>query len=485
MNTKLQTNLQYSVLWLVVMIAGCSVGPKYQRPKMDVPEQWHQQLTADFTDANAVSAMWWQVLNEPVLDDLIQQAQENNPTLESAYYSLLQARYMRDYTAGRYDPSVDAIGSYTRTRSSDNGLGASSHNPYNMHTIGFDAAWELDLFGRIRRSVESAQAMYEAGFENYRDTLVTLSAEVASTYVELRTTQARLHFALKNVESQQGMLELAQTRFDAELVPKLDVSQAVLNISNTQSEIPTLRSIETSAIHRLSVLVGQEPGHLHELLSETSAIPQLSDKIHIQMPAELLRMRPDIRRTERQLAAQVANEGVATADLYPSFTLTGVIGFGAANLSDLTDSSSRNYSFGPSLRWNIFNGNRIRNQIKIEEAKSEQLFAQYRHTVLMALEEVENAMSDYVYEHQRMERLTESVQAAKESVQLATDQYRNGLTNFQNVLDMQRTQVQQEDKLAGSQGQVIQNFVRIQKALGGGWQLMDDEQTTPASDKQD
>lgn len=476
--------LKHSVLALAFVIAGCSVGPKYQRPEMEVPDQWHQQLAEEFTDANAVSAMWWNVLNEPVLNDLIRQARENNPTLESAYYSLLQARYMRDYTAGRYDPSVDAGGSYTRTRSSDNGLMAMSPNPYNMHTIGFDAAWELDLFGRIRRAVESAQATYEAGFENYRDTLVTLNAEVASTYIELRTIQARLKFTLQNVESQQGMLELAQTRFDAELVPKLDVSQAVLNISNTRSEIPTLRSLEASAVHRLSVLVGRQPGHLYELLSDASAIPQLSGKIHVKMPAELLRSRPDIRRAERQLAAQVANEGVATADLYPSFTLTGSIGFEAMSLSELTSSDSRNYSFGPSLRWNIFNGSRVRNQIKIEEAGSEQLFAQYRYTVLTALEEVENAMTDYVHERRRMAQLAESVQAAKESVQLATEQYKNGLTNFQNVLDMQRMQVQQEDKLADSRGRVIQNFIRIQKALGGGWQMASDEQTSK-SDNQD
>lgn len=459
--------LMYPVASMAMLMAGCAVGPDYEAPEIDMPDQWHQQLTETFTDSNDISGTWWTQLDEPVLNDLIQQACDNNPTLESAYYSLLQARYMKDYTSGQYEPSVDAVGSYSRTRSSDNGLMPMPTNPYNMHVIGFDAGWEIDLFGRIQRAVESAQASYEAEAENYYDTLVSLQAEVAAAYVELRTVQIRIQFAMGNVDSQEGMLKLAQSRFEAELVPRLDVAQAQVNVSNTRSAIPTLRSMEKAAINRLSVLLGQHPGQLYEQLSDVSDIPQLTEAIAVRMPAELLRDRPDIRRAERQLAAQVAKEGVATADLYPSFSLTGTIGFEAMDFADLTESRSRYYSFGPSFRWNILNGNRIRNQIKVEQARSGQLYAQYRSVVLMALEEVENSITDYIHESQRMDQLQQSVTAAQEAAGLAADQYKNGLTNFQNVLDAQRTLLTQEDKLAQSRGQVVQDYIRIQKALGG------------------
>ncbi len=467
MNRCVKKTQKWISVALMMLIAGCAVGPDYQSPTVEMPDQWHQQLLADFFEDEPPSAAWWEMLNDLILNDLILQARQNNPDLESAYQSLVQARYARDYVTGRYDPSINASGSYSRTRASDNSLMPMPTNPYNMHMIGFDSTWEIDVFGRFQRAVESAQATYEAQIENYRDTLVTLYAEIAGNYVELRTVQARIKYALENVESQQGMLGLAQAQFDAELAPRLDVEQAGLNIFNTQSEIPALRSMEKAAINRLSVLVGEHPGQLFELLSATAPIPQLPEKIHIQVPAELLRQRPDIRRAERQLAAQSARIGYATADLYPSFSLSGNIGFEAMNFSDLTKSSSRNYGFGPSFRWNIFDGNRIRNQIKIEEAETEKLYWQYRSTVLLALEEVENAMTDYVYELQRKHLLQQSVKAAEESVLLVTNQYKNGLTEFQNVLVMQRSQSQQADKLAQSQGRIVRNIIRIYKALGG------------------
>ncbi len=454
-------------LGLILCVAGCTVGPDYQVPTIDMPDQWYQQLAEGFKTADSMPAQWWELLNDPTLNELVRQVRQNNPDLESAYWSLMQSRYARDYVSGEFYPSVDAAGSYSRTRASEKGLMPLPTNPYNMHSVGFDASWESNVFGRFKRALESAEASYEARIENYRDVLVSLSAEVARNYVELRTVQARMGYALQNIESQDETLNLAQARFDSELAPRLDVEQARLNLADTQSQIPSLRSAEKAAINRLCVLTGKQPGELTELLADVKPLPMPPAEIGIQAPAELLRQRPDIRRAERELAAQTAQIGYATADLYPSFSLSGNIGFEAMNFSDVSKNGSQYYGFGPSFRWNIFDGDRIRNQIKIEESKTKQLYWQYHSTVLAALEDVENAMTDYVQERQRKALLQQSVAAAKASVELVTTQYKNGLIDFQNVLILQRSQFQQEDKLAQSEGQVVQNLIRIYKALGG------------------
>ena len=454
-------------LGLALCWAGCTVGPDYQAPVIEMPDQWHQQLTEGFVTDESMPAQWWELFDDPILNELVQQTRQNNPDLQSAYWSLVQSRFARDYVSGEYYPSLDAAGSYRRTRGSDKGLMPLPNNPYNMHSIGFDASWEPNVFGRFKRALESAQASYEAQVENYRDVLVSLSAETARNYMELRTVQAQFQYAMQNLESQQGTLDLAQARFKSEIAPRLDVEQARLNLTDTQSRIPSLRSAEKAAMNRLCVLTGNQPGELTERLAEVKPIPVPPQEISIQVPAELLRQRPDIRRAERELAAQTAQIGYATADLYPSFSLTGNIGFEAMAFDDVTKNGSQYYGFGPSFRWNIFDGDRIRNQIQIEESKTKQLYWQYRSSVLSALEEVENAMTGYIQERQRQQALQQSVEAAKKSVELVTTQYKNGLTDFQSVLVLQRSQFQQEDKLAQSEGQVVQNLIRIYKALGG------------------
>ena len=467
MFTSKQKNLLLFIL-AIPFYAGCTVGPDYQPPQPDVPDQWHQQLVEGFQVDGSMPMQWWQLIDDPILSDLITQARQNNPDLGSAYWNLVQARYWRDYVTGNYDPSVNAVGSYTRSEYSENGFfGAGSSDPFDTYSVGFDAVWEFDVFGRFKRAEESAQASYEAQVENYRDVMVSLSAEVARNYVELRTVQARIEYTLQNIESQEGTLELANARFRSELVSRLDVEQAKLNLTDTQSQVPPLRSREQAAMNRLCVLVGKNPGQLQDLLADSKQIPSLPENVSISMPADLLRQRPDIRRAERELAAQSAQIGYATAYLYPSFSLTGNIGLEAMDFSNLFERGSRNYGFGPSFRWNIFNGGRIRNQIRIEESKSEFLYQQYRSAVLTALEEVESTLTDYMQELQRMTSLQESVAAAKESVDLVRDQYKNGLTDFQNVLILQRSQLVQEDKLVQSEGQVILNLIRLYKALGG------------------
>jgi len=457
-----------------LFIHGCVVGPDYEAVKIKTNDVWHQKLVKGLTTGEDTAVEWWQMLNDDTLNELIKEAKGSNNDLEVAYWRVRQARALRDFTTGKYYPNVDATGSYSRVRESDTGVlppsAGATNDPYNLNAAGFDATWEIDIWGQNKRAVESAQASLDAEIEGYHDVLISLYAEVARNYVQMRTAQARLKYAYDNIEAQKGTLELTKSRFKAELTTELDVEQATLNLSNTESQVPVLISAEDAAINRICVLLGKQPGELYEKLTAAGSIPALPTEIKMSLPAELLRQRPDIRKAERTLAAQNAKIGVAKADLYPTFTLNGNLGVTASDFSDLGDiSRSGRYVFGPSFRWNIFDADRIKNNIRIEKAKTKQFYAIYENTVLLALEEVENSMTDYVQEIDRRALLEKSVQSARKSVEMVQSLYKNGLTDFQNVLDMQRMLSQQEDQLAQSQGSVISNLIRIYKALGGGW----------------
>jgi NodT family efflux transporter outer membrane factor (OMF) lipoprotein len=380
---------------------------------------------------------------------------------------------------------VDVAGYYSRSRPSEHGilsgLPVSSTDQYNLHSIGFDSTWEIDVFGRISRSVESAQASMESSIENYRDVLVSLYSEIAQNYINLRSIQTRIEYAENNIKVQKDTLELTKKRREAELVPELDVQQAMLVLATTESFIPVLRQSEAETIHHLSILLGQSPAVLYEELSPTSAIPNVPAKITVGLPTELLRQRPDIRRAERILAAQTADIGVATAGLYPAFSLSGTFALEAQEFEDLGDWDSRTWGFGPAMRWNLFDGDRIRSSIQVQESQAEQAMINYEQTILLALEEIENAMVAFAEEQQRVEALERSVTSAKKSAELVKILYENGLTDFQNVLDMQRSLTNQQDQLAASRGQVANNLVRIYSALGGGWyvELPESEEVEP------
>ena len=268
---------------------------------------------------------------------------------------------------------------------------------------------------------------------------------------------------------QHDTLKLTQDRREAGLVPQLDVEQAKLVLASTESTIPRLRQFESQAVHRLSVLLGQPPGALYEKLSSSSDIPEVPEEVIAGLPAELLRQRPDIRRAERVLAAATAEIGIATAGLYPTFSLSGTFALEAQQIKDVDNWNSRTWGFGPAMRWNLFDGNRIRSSIKVQETQAEQALLNYEQTVLRALEEVENAMVAYKEEQQRFRALHRSVGAAQKSMELVQTLYENGLTDFQNVLDMQRAMTTEQDKLAESEGQVVKNLVGLYKSLGGGW----------------
>jgi NodT family efflux transporter outer membrane factor (OMF) lipoprotein len=450
------------VVWSV-LLHGCAVGPDYVQPETVMPDAWHQELTRGLAQGEADLQTWWTTLDDPVLNQLIEQASSSNLDVQAAASRIRQARAQLGIASGQYYPQVDATGFYSRDRRSENGLLPplpAIPEKTNLHSIGVDAIWEIDVFGRISRSVESAVASMEASVENYRDVMVILYAEVAFNYIQLRSLQARIQYALDNMAIQKESLKLTQDRLAAGLVPELDVQQATLNLAKTESVVPALRSERTQTINRLSVLLGQLPGQLDEVLMRPAAIPDAPEQAIVGLPAELLRQRPDIRRAERNLASQTARIGVATAELYPAFSLTGDFALEAQQFSDLADWGSRTWGFGAGFRWNIFDGKRIRSGIQFEEARAEEVFTQYEKTILLALEEVEDAMVAFQEEQVRLEALERSVAAAKQSVKLVDSLYRNGLTDFQNVLDMQRSLAREQDTLAESQG-----FV------SGGWSV--------------
>lgn len=466
----------YFALSFFLLLSGCRIGPEYSEPKINLPDEWHNNAVKGIKDGSANFQVWWTFFNDPMLNELIGQSESNNLNIKEAFERVIESRKFLSFTQGKNYPTVDLFGEYTRDRLSENGLGLPvgvSADQRNIHNIGIDSSWEIDVFGKISRSVESAAAYMEADIENYRDVMVSLYSDVAANYIDLRTVQERMNYAEENIESQKRTLKLTQNRYDAELVPELDVRQAELVLAETEASLPKLRKLEILSINRLCVLVGKNPMDLYEKLTGKSSIPQMSSEIEISVPTELLRQRPDIRRAERLLAAQTANIGVATTALYPSFSLSGTFAFGAQQFSDIARRESRFWAFGPAFSWNIFDGNRIRSNINIEESRAKQSLIQYEQTVLKALEETENAMESYNQEQHRVEALNRAVIAAKKSLELVQTLYENGLTDFQNVLDMQRSLTLQQDQLAESKGLVSKNLVSIYKALGGGWQAAD------------
>jgi NodT family efflux transporter outer membrane factor (OMF) lipoprotein len=435
-------------------------------------DAWHQAVTDGLVEGESNLQTWWKVFNDPVLNGLIERSGKSNLGLKEAFARIKEARAQRGIAAGERFPDLNATGDARRIRSPHTLLSPTTQKSRtdDFFKFGGEGSWEIDFWGRIDRSIESSDASLEASMEDYRDMLVVLHAEVSNNYVEVRALQDRIKYVRGNIETQRKSLQLTKDRFDAGLAPDLDVQQAELNLAKTESTLPTLQMLLVQTINRLGVLLGEHPGALHDELEKLASIPKPLEQITVGLPVELLRQRPDIRQAERELAAQTALIGVAKADLYPSFSLFGTFEIGANDFSDAVSySKSRMHSFGPSFRWNIFDGGRVRNQIRVEDARTEQALVRYEQTVLNALEDVENAMVSYIQEDVRREALERSVMAARKSVELVGTLYVNGLTDFQNVQEMERFQFEQEDQFAESEGLVIQNLISIYRSLGGGW----------------
>ncbi len=453
---------------------GCTVGPDYVQPETQTPDAWHAAAVEGLEEGDATLQTWWRVFDDELLNDLVLRSAGGNLTLREALWKVEEARALRGVSAAGRKPQVGFSADANRSLPSENGaLGdfapEDGFEAANSFSTGVGASWELDVFGRIRRQVEAADAATEASVEAYRDVLVSLYAETALAYVNVRTAQERLRIAHANVETQENTLQLTKDRFDAGLVSALDVAQAESNLANTFSLIPVIERDLNEGLNRLAVLLGEHPGTLHAELDQDVEILEEPEVVVVGLPTELLRQRPDVRRAERLLASQTAQIGVATADLYPTFSLSGFLGLDALGLGDLASSDSVTWDVGLPIRWNIFSGGRIRSQIRAEEARTNQLLARYEQTVLNALEESENAMVAYAKEVARRGSLSQAVDATQRSLELVMTQYTAGLTDFQNVLDTQRTLLVREDDLAVAEGLVIGNLVRLYRALGGGW----------------
>ncbi|MBU0681475.1 MAG: efflux transporter outer membrane subunit [Proteobacteria bacterium] len=453
------------ILCSLFFVACAPVGPDFQPPEPQTPASWQSEpaggLSVEALDP-ANLAHWWTNFNDPVLSDLIARAVDGNLDLQLAQSRLQEARARLGLTRADNFPTLDATGSATRSR---------SHSQTQNHfALGFDASWELDIFGGLRRTLEASQADLDAVREDLRDVLVSLLGEVAGNYLETRTYQARLAAANENLKLQEATFQLTDWRYQAGLSDELAVQQARYNLASTRAQLPNLRVGLAGSLNRLAVLTGEETGRIHQLLKDPAPIPAPPATVAVGVPAETLRQRPDLRRAEQQLAAATARIGVAVSDLYPKFRLSGSIGLESIDSADILAPGSRSWRFGPSFSWPLFNGGQVRRNIEIQSTLQEQKLLQYRRVVLTALEEVENALIAYVEEQRRHEALAEGAQAAQIAAAVARDKYQAGLQDFSTVLDAQRSQLSFEDQLAQSQGAVSSNMVRLYKAMGGGWQ---------------
>jgi NodT family efflux transporter outer membrane factor (OMF) lipoprotein len=457
---------------VVLTAAGCmTVGPDYTPAVPDVPSRWHTGLE-DGLKTGSVSlesmAGWWKHLNDDTLSGLEVRALEGSLDIRAARARLLEARALRGISRAGFFPTLNAGASLNEFRTSENGTAGFSSDG-ELYSLGFDAGWEVDLFGGVKRSVEAAQADLEAAEADLRDVLVSLQAEVALNYIEVRTYQARLASAEANIKAQEETYALTRSRYQAGMISELAMQQALYGLERSRAALPPLESGLASAKNRLAVLMGEQPGALHGLLAAPAPIPVLPPTFVVDVPAETLRNRPDIRRAERQLAAQTARVGVATADLYPKLNLLGSIGLESVSAGDFLDSGSRRWSVGPSASWSVFNAGAVRQNIAVQSARQEQALIQYEATVLQALEDVENVLTAYAKEQNRHTSLAAAVAAAKRADELAREQYTAGLVDFGNVLDSQRALLVLEDSLAQNEGTMVSNLVRLYKAFGGGW----------------
>jgi len=453
--------------------AGCfMVGPDYKASDIVPPVEWSPYLRGGLNAAEPEAetlAEWWTTLGDTELSNLVERAIAGNPDLKKAQARIRETRARRGIAEAGLFPTLTLGGSATVGRSSED---TGSGQRRELYRTGFDASWEVDVFGGVRRSIEAAQGELEASAADYQAVLVSLCAEVALNYVDARTLQTQLQVAEENLKAQAETLQLTEWRFAAGLVSSLDVEQAKTNLESTRSQLPKLRSNIEAAKNRIAILLGVYPGTLEAQLAARKPIPEAPLEVAIGVPAEALRRRPDVRRAERQLAAQTARIGVATADLYPKFSLPGSIGLEALSANHLFSSANRAWSLISSFTWTVFDGGAIRQNIEVQNALQEQALQQYEATILTALEEVENSLVAYAEEQDRRDTLTEATQSAQRAAELARDQYTSGLIDFQTVLDAERSVLSFQDQLAQSKGQVTSNVISLYKALGGGWTPM-------------
>ena len=452
---------------------GFKVGPNYCPPAAPVAERWKDEGNPAINGGLIQNAAWWQVFNDPVLDSLIESAYRQNLSLRVAGLRILEARAQRAIVAGNLFPQAQqAFGDYSRIGLSKNGpAGVSPDVYFNEWTLGGSLAWELDFWGRFRRALEAADANLDASVENYDHVLVLLLSEVAQSYTDVRIAEQRLAYARENLKIQQGSLRLTEARLRHGTTTRLDVTQAISSLEQTDASIYPLEAARRRAVNQLCILMGMPPRNLDQWLANHHGIPKAPPHLAIGVPAELLRRRPDVQKAEREVAAQSAKIGVATADLYPHFSIDGTIYLDALKAENLFNANSVAGSVGPSFSWNILNYGRLLNNIRVQEAKFQQLAVQYQDIVLKANAEAENAIISFLKAQQQVQSLARGAEASRESVDLASAQYNEGTADFNWVFTVQRALTLQQDQLAVVEGSVAQYMIQLYRALGGGWQI--------------
>ncbi|WP_031434112.1 efflux transporter outer membrane subunit [Methylomarinum vadi] len=469
------TNLFQLILLLttLLMLSGCMVGPDYQKPCPELPDRWSGIPGGKApAGASADLSVWWRAFDDPVLTALIKMAQLGNRELYQAEARVLEARARRKLAGAELLPtsSMSMGASRTETESALRGINTELYS----HTL--DASWELDLFGKKRRALEAAAASEQAKQEDLRDVLVSLCAEVALNYVDVRSYQAQLSITEANLATQTEAYQLTRWRRQAGLTTQLDVEQAKLAMENTRASLPGLKNSLEQAKHNLALLLGKEPAALKKILQYSGDIPSASAGVAVGIPADLLRRRPDLRRAERQLAAQTAQIGVAEAERYPDLTLSGSIGLKSLEYASLYTAGAKASEVAARAMLTLLDFGRINSNIAIQKALREQALGLYQHTLLTALRDVENALTAYVEESKRLEALQAAALAGKEALQLANFQYAAGLNDFQAVLESQRALLNAETAVAVSKAEITSNIIRLYKALGGGWHNEDSQE---------
>ena len=450
-----------------LLTASCAVGPDYTRPKTETPAAWGEKADTSVADLST----WWTLFHDDILNGLIDRAIQSNQDLKIATSRVHESRAQLGVVVGGLFPEVNVGGSYAKSRQSPNAQPFPITQVYqSRYHAGFDASWEIDLFGSVQRGYEAATADYESWIENRRNVLVVLLGDVARNYVGLRGNQLLLGVLRQNVATAKETEEITRARLAAGVATAFDLTRAEALRASAESAIPQVETAIKQTIHRLSVLIGAAPETLAAELGAAKTIPALPPRVLVGLPSDLILRRPDIRQAERRLATATAAIGVATAELYPKISLTGAFGLDSLGSADLLKWESRAWSLGPTIRWPIFAGGRIRAQIKVQDAQQEQALASYEKSVLTALEEVENTLVAYLREGDRRRLLDQAVAANRKSVDLAEDLYKKGLTSFIDVLDAQRALYTTEADLARSEADVTLNLVALYKALGGGWE---------------
>jgi NodT family efflux transporter outer membrane factor (OMF) lipoprotein len=484
-----------AVLLAATLLPGCTmIGPDFLRPASKVSAQW---LEADDHRVDATPATyreWWKAFNDPVLENLIQTAYQQNLPLRIAGVRVFEARAQLGIAIGEFFPQTQqAIGSTNFNRISETspqlvsptGIGLS----YMQAQLGLGASWELDFWGKYRRAIQSADANLLSSIAAYDNVLVALTGDVASTYVQIRTLEDRLRIARENVEIQKESLAIARARFQGGAASDRDVQQAIAELKNTEATVFQLDTLLRQAKNALCTLLGLPPSHLDDILSKTAGIPKAPIQVAVGIPADLLRRRPDIRSAEYLAAAQCAQIGVAKADLYPAFSLSGNFGFlssdvGHVKLGDLTSWKSRTGSIGPAFQWNLLNYGQITNNVRVQDAKFQEALVSYQNTVLQAQQEVENGLVSFLNAQEQVISFAEAADAAKKSLDLAMIQYTEGMTDFTTVLTAQQNLLKYQNNLADSQGAVPQGLIAIYRALGGGWEIREGHDFIPAETKE-